>query len=297
MRIRTLLVPMAGVAVAVSTALAQDASVLVTVNGTPIKRAEAVERAWKQYGTAVLNLMADDILVNQAAAARKVKADAKEVDARLKRIRDQFADEATFKSRLEASGTTLAALKAQIEDQVMREALVTKAKDLKVTDAEVKDFFEANKDKLASAESVHLRHILVAGEKEANDFLVAIKAGADFARLASQVSQDAATRERGGDLGFIAKGLVIPEIEKAAFALKAGEVSPVVKTQLGFHILKVDEVRAPKPAVFDAVKKDLKAAILADKISKAWPGFLQELRDKAKYESPAPAGAAAAPKK
>lgn len=264
---------------------AQDAT-LVTVNGVAIKRAAAVERTWKQYGTSVLNLMADEVLIRQAAESTKTKADGKEVDARLKRIREQFKDEATFKARLEASGTSLAELKAQLEDQVLREGLVTKAKDIKVTDAEVKEFFDANKEKLAQPESVRLRHILVGSEKEANDFLVAIKAGADFGKLASQVSLDSATKEKGGDLGFISKGLVIPEVEKVAFSLKPGEVSGVLKTQVGFHILKVEESKQAKAAAFDEVKKDLKTAMLADKITKAWPVYLQELRDKAKYESP-----------
>ena len=287
--------PFAILCLAAAPLCAQEAGVLVSVNGVPIKRGDAVERAWKQYGTTVLNQMADEILIKQAADAAKVKADPKEVEARLKRIRDQFKDEATFKARLEASGTSLDQLKAQIEDQVLRESLVTKAKELKVSDDEVKAAFDANKEKLAAPESVHLRHILVASEKEANDFLVAIKAGADFGKLASQVSQDAATKDKGGDIGFISKGLVIPDIEKAAFALKPGEVSNVIKTPLGYHIIKVEDVRASKPAVLKDVQGDLKAALMADKITKAWPGYLQELRDKAKYESPTAKAAAAAP--
>jgi len=268
---------------------------LVKVNGVPISKVDAVDRTWKQYGTTVLNQMADEILISQAADAAKLKADAKEVDARMKRIRDQFKDDATFKAKLEASGTSEAAIRAQLEDQVLREALVTKAKDLKVTDAEVKQAFDANKEKLATPDAVRIRHLLVGTEKEANDFLVAIRAGADFGKLASQVSQDAASKERGGDLGFISKGLVIPDIEKVAFGLKPGEVSGVIRTQLGFHIIKVEETRAAKPATFDEVKKDLKIAVMADKITKAWPAYLQELRDKAKYESAAAATASPAP--
>ena len=96
---------------------AKDNPVLITVNGVEIRRADAMERAWKQQRTAVVNEMADEILIRQAAQALKIKPDAKDVDARIKRIQGQVTDEAAFQKNL-------AALRAQIEDQVLREDLV-----------------------------------------------------------------------------------------------------------------------------------------------------------------------------
>ena len=264
--------------------------VLAVVNGTPISKSAAMDRAWKEYGTAVLNEMAEEILIKQASEADKVAPDMAEVEARLKRFQSQFPDEAAFKQRLAANGTSLEAMRARTEEQVLLESLVTKAKALSVTDEEAKVFFDANKEKLATPEAVRLRTVVVASEKEANDFLAAIKAGADFSKLAAQVSLDPNTKDKGGDLGFITRGMLQPDIEKVAFALKPGEVSATVKNSLGTVILKADEIRAPKPAVFNEVKDDLKKALLADKVSKALPGYLQELRAKAKFE----AGAAAA---
>jgi foldase protein PrsA len=259
-------------------------AVLAVVNGVPIKRVEMMDRAWKQYGPVVLNAAVDEILVRQAAQAAQVKADPKEVEARLSRIQSQFPDTATFSARLAASGTSLQDLRSQIEDQVLRETLVIKAKGLQVTDAELKSFFDANKEKLASSEAVRLRHLVVASEKEANDFLIAIRAGADFAKLAAQISLDNGTKDRGGDLGFISRGMLLPDLEKAAFALKAGEVAGPISTPQGVHVLKVEEVRSAKPAVFEEIKDALRKSMLADKISKAWPDYLQELRAKAKLE-------------
>jgi foldase protein PrsA len=266
----------------------QAPAVLVTVNGVAIKRSEAMDRAWKQYGTAVLNQMSDEILVKQAVGALRMQADPKEVDSRIERAQSQFSDEATFKQRLEASGTNIAELRWQIEDQVLREALVVKAKDIKVTDGEVKEYFGANKDKFAAADSVRLRSIVVASEKEANDFLVALKAGADFAKLASQVSLDQTAKAKGGDLGYIARGMLQPDIEKAVFALKAGAMTAPLRVANGFAIFKAEEFKSAKPAVYAEIAQSLKAALLADKISKAWPGYIQELRDHAKYEAPGP---------
>jgi len=274
--------------VAAATCLARttkDKTVLITVNGVDIRRAEAVDRAWKQYGTAVINDMADEILIRQAADALKLKPDAKEVDARLKRIQGQFSDEATFQKRLTETGTTLAALRAQIEQQVLREHLVIQARGLQATETEAKEFFDANKDKLGASEAVRLRNILVASEKEANDFLVAVRAGADFAKLAAQISLDNATKGRFGDLGFISRGMLQPDIEKAVFNLKAGEVSAPIKTAEGYHIFKLEGTRPAKAPVYAEIKGDIMQAVLADKISKTWPGYIKELRDKAKYEN------------
>lgn len=278
------LVLLAALAVPAAAAPAPQTDLLVTVNGVPVRRSAVADQAFRQYGTAVLNQLVDDILVRQASESLKVKADDKEVEARLKRIQGQFKDEATFKERLAATGQSLENLRAQISEQVMREQLVIKAKQITVTDAEAKDFFEANKEKLATAEAIRLRHILVASEKEANDFLIAVRAGADFARLASQVSTDAGTKDKGGDLGFISKGMLQPDLEKVVFSLKPGEAGGPVRSAVGFHLFKAEELRAPKPAVFKDVQKDLKAALVADRIGKAWPDYLKELRDKAKIQ-------------
>lgn len=271
-------------ALLIGDAYGQAPDILVTVNAVPIRRAEVADRAYRQYGTAVINQMADEILILHAVAGLKVKADGGEVEARLKRLQGQFSDEATFKAQLAQSGSNLAQLRSSVQDQVLREALVTKAKGLSISEGELKDFFAANKARLGQPEAVRLRHILVITEKEANDFLAAIRAGADFAKLAAQVSLDNDTKGRGGEMGLIARGMFQPDIEKVVFSLKAGEVGGPVRTPLGFHLLKAEEVRAAKPAVFSEVKSDLRQALWNDKITKAWPDYLKELRDKAKYE-------------
>ncbi len=257
---------------------------LAKVNGVPILRGEVAERAFRQYGTPVINEMVDEILIAQAAKELGVQADPREVESRLGRIRSQFPSEAVFAERLAATGTNPEELKSRIEQQVLREALTVKAKDIRVGASEAQEFFEANKDKLGRPESVRLRHIVVASEKEAGDFLVALRAGADFATLAAGVSLDLATKQAGGDLGFFGRGMLQPEIEKLAFSLKPGEVSAPVRTPAGFHLFKAQETLEAKAAVFSEIASDLERSLLADKISKAWPPYLQELRDKAKIE-------------
>jgi parvulin-like peptidyl-prolyl isomerase len=263
----------------------QQGPVLAKVNGVSIKRAEAMDRAWKEYGTAVLNEMADEILVKQAAESLKIAVDPAVVDARLKRVQGQFKDEAAFQASLTGRGVTVADLRAQISTQVLRENLVIKAKALSATEDEAKQFFAANKEKLGATDALRLRAVVVGGEKEAVDFLAAIRAGADFAKMASQVSLDADSKANGGDLGFVTKGRLPAETEKQVFALKPGEVSGAIKSGAGYQIFKAEEFRAGKAAVYEEVGADLLRAILADKVTKAWPAYLDELRSKAKYEA------------
>jgi len=284
-------------------AKAQDT--LVTVNGEAVKRADVVERVWRVHASEALNQLVDDILVSQALSAWKAKMSpaekdmiSKEIDARFKRVKDQFKDEAAFNESLQRSSMTPEGLRKQIESQVERESLVISAMNLSVSSAEAKEFFDANKDKLGVQEAVHVRHILVNDEQKAKDLLIAIRVGADFGKLAREMSSDSALKERGGDLGFVSRGMLQPDIEKVVFSLKPGEVSEVVKSPLGYHIFKVEEKREPKAAVLSEIERDLMQALLAQKVNRAWPVYLKQLRDAAKivpapgvsYASPKPAG-------
>lgn len=274
-----------GAALLPAAALAQDRA-LVVVNGKPIPQQAVIERLWNLYGNNTLDQMVQEELIRQAIEKSGVKPDKKEVDRRMKGIRDRFGEKDAWEASLKKAGTNEAALRAQIEDQVVREQLVIQARKLEVTEKDVKDYFEANKEKLASPESIRLRHLLVANEQQAKDLRIALKAGADFAKLARELSLDTASKENGGDLGFISKGILVPDIENVAFSIKPGEVSEVISTNLGFHLLKVEERRTPEPANFKKIKDDLQRALLANKINQAWPEYLKSMKEAAKIDTP-----------
>lgn len=257
--------------------------VLANVNGKAIKQSEVAKRLWTAAGPDALQQMVDDELLRQEARAIKLTPDVTEVELRMSRIRQQLGgDENTLEARLKSSGTSLKDLKSQIEFQVLKENLVQKAKGLAVADEEVKAIFEANKDKLGSPETYQLRHILVQTEAEARSLATALKAGADFAKLAQELSLDASSKERGGDLGMIPRSLLAPEIEKVVTGLEAGQVGPVIQTAQGFHLIQVVDKRASQPANFDQVKETLRQAILGEKINRSYPAYMQELRAKSK---------------
>lgn len=258
--------------------------VVVTVNGTPIRQSEVVARLLKRYGASAVDEMIDETLLRQAAQKAGIKPDEKEVERRLSKLQDQFGSRDLFVSQLEQAGSSLAKVKEDLSEEIVRERLVAQEKKVSVSDEEVKKAFEENKDKFASPEAVHLRHILVAKEDEAKALVQQIKSGADFKELARKQSLAASGKAAGGDYGFVAKGMLPPEIEDIAFAMKPGEIR-IVPGPRGSHILQVLEARASKPAVFAEVKDDLREMILADKIKKAAPDYLAALRAKAKVQS------------
>jgi peptidyl-prolyl cis-trans isomerase D len=130
-------------------------------------------------------------------------------------------------------------------------------KGVEVTAKEIESYYEANTEKFTQPKRIKVRHILLKADakdadgtaktrQKAESLREEAAKGKDFSQLAKQHSEDPGTRDRGGDLGYISKGQVVPEFEAAAFALKAGEVSPVIQTAYGLHIVKVDEIQEQK---------------------------------------------------
>lgn len=257
---------------------------IVKVNGTPIRQGEVVERLLKRYGPQMVDEMIDETLLRQAAKQKDLKADEAEVSRRLAKLQDQFGTRELFISQLEQAGSSLSKVRADLSEELNREKLVITARRLKVGDDEVKKAFSENKDKLGRPEAVHLRHILVKTEAEGNEIVAKAKAGADFSALAREKSLAASGKAAGGDYGFVARGMLPPEIDAVAFALKPGEFK-MVPGPRGQHVLQAVETRPAKTAVFDEVKEDLREMILAEKIKKEAPDYLQELRRKADIKS------------
>ncbi|MBI2789800.1 MAG: peptidyl-prolyl cis-trans isomerase [Elusimicrobia bacterium] len=258
---------------------------VVRVNGTAIRQSEVLERLWKRYGSQTLEEMIDELLMRQAAAAKKITASPAEVDKRFARLQAQFGSRELLVSQLEQAGTTVAKVREDLAEEIVRERLVVDAKGIKVGDDELKKAFDANKDKLGKPEAAHLRHILVKNEAEANELVAKIKGGADFQTLAREKSLAASGKAAGGDYGFVSRGMLPPEIDEVAFSLKAGELK-VVPGPRGQHILQVVEKRAAQPASFDEVKEDLREMLLAEKLKDASQPYLLELRRKADIKTP-----------
>jgi peptidyl-prolyl cis-trans isomerase C len=156
-------------------------------------------------------------------------------------------------------------------------------KGLTVSDSEVQQYYEANPAQFQAAEQRRAHHILVKTQAEAESILSQLKAKADFVALAKQRSIDPSAAQ-GGDLGWFSKGQLVPDFEKAVFAMNKGELSGVVRTQFGFHIIRLDDVAVRPRLEFEKVKNQIREALVADKRRRAVQTYLDQLKKEYKIK-------------
>ena len=146
----------------------------------------------------------------------------------------------------------------------------------KVTDKEIRDFYKQNQKSFIN-EKISARHILLKSKKEAEAVLKEINAGGDFAKLAASKSIGP-SGPKGGDLGSFGRGQMVPEFEKTAFALKKGEVGGPVRTQFGYHIIKVTERKGKEPVPIEKVMPQIRQSLIGQKLE----AYIKNLRGAAK---------------
>ncbi|MBV9533477.1 MAG: peptidylprolyl isomerase [Bradyrhizobium sp.] len=161
---------------------------------------------------------------------------------------------------------------------LMDSLLATEGKAATTDDAMKKVYQDASKQ-ISGEQEVHARHILVGTEEEAKQIVEELKKGADFAELAKKKSKDPGASD-GGDLGFFTKDQMVPEFSAVAFSLEPGKISDPVKTQFGWHIIKVEEKRNRQPPEFDQVKGQIETYVAR----KAQADYVAKLRETAKVE-------------
>ncbi|GAB4296988.1 MAG: peptidylprolyl isomerase [Desulfuromonadia bacterium] len=169
--------------------------------------------------------------------------------------------------------------KRLIVEEYLRRKVEEKAS---LSDDDIKKFYEENKDKFKHGEQIRASHILLKDEKNVAEVQDALKKGVSFEEVAKKYSTDGAA-PKGGDLGWFGKGSMLPEFEKAAFALKEGEISQPVKTKFGTHIIKLTGKRGAGSLPLDEVKEQIKQALLPQKQKEVFEKVKEELKKSAKY--------------
>lgn len=154
----------------------------------------------------------------------------------------------------------------------------------KVTDQEVKDYYDKNKADFAPINQIRASHILLKTEEEAKKAYERLKKGEDFVQIAKKSSIDKGSVKKGGDLGYISKGQMVREFESAALKLKPGEISEPVKTQLGYHIIKVTDKKMGKVIDFEQVKDLLSQRLSAKKQKEVFDSYMEGLKKSYKVD-------------
>jgi parvulin-like peptidyl-prolyl isomerase len=192
----------------------------------------------------------------------------KDVADRLKQIKAQYfaGSETRYQQQLKQQGLTEAQIKKDLHAQVLSEKLYNKVTaDVKVTDADVKAYYDSHKSTYEQKASRDVRHILVNTKKLADDIESQLKSGGDFAKLAKKYSKDPGSAAQGGKL-TISKGQTVPPFDKAAFSLKTNQVSAPVHTTYGWHIIEpLGPVKTAKQTPLKDVKEQIRQQLLQTK--------------------------------
>ncbi|MBF0290708.1 MAG: peptidylprolyl isomerase [Nitrospinae bacterium] len=290
------------------------------VNGVPVKRdllvrtLKSVEKTHSMTGqvltqekldqikTAVVdNILNSEVLLHQAGV-EKIAADPEKAKENYEQFRKQFPNEEAFKELLKAQDMTEEEVKKEFERSSVLRALLEKNIFSKITvsQEETRKYYDTNKAEFERKESVHASHILAritaSADPKANEESKAnakkkieevekkLKGGADFAKLATEMSEDPGSAPKGGDLGFFTKGQMVPVFEKTAFELEAGKISPIVESEFGFHILKVWEKKPAGMIPFEEASKTIEGKLKSQIANVKTKEYLADLKAKLKVK-------------
>lgn len=234
----------------------------------------------------LLDNLINQKLIEQAAKDKGIKISDADIKKQIDQLKAGFKDDAQFKDALKSAGMTEAALTEQIRQQLMTQKLIESlSADQKVTEADIKDYYAANKSQFFQKESKRASHILfkVEDKKKAAAVLARIENGEDFSTLAKANSIDTATAAKGGDLGWPSVTYV-PEFQAALDKLNKGEMSGLVQTPYGWHIIKVTDERKGSQQSLAEVKSQIEQIIIQQRKADSYQKFLNDLRKKAEID-------------
>jgi foldase protein PrsA len=251
--------------------------VVAQVGQESISKEELYTTLVDQYGEAALDTLIAEKIVELESGKEDITIKDSEIEAELQSIKDSYGDEDAFNEALASSGSNLDTVKKNIESYLLTEKLL---KDrISISDDQINEYFEANKDSFAQAEQVEASHILVDDEETAKEVKDKLDNGGDFSELAKEYSTDTSNAESGGELGFFAKGEMVAEFEEKAFDMKAGEISEPVKTEFGYHIIKVTDKKDAKEAVLDDHKEEIKDILFDQALQTEYGTWLEEQKE------------------
>ena len=245
------------------------------------------------------------LLLQKATAADKSNG-VQKTDLQMKSLRERAGSQEVLDRQLKAVGMTQADLQSKVTQESTAQAVLARELNIDVTDAEVKKFHDDHPADFEQPEMAHVRHILLmtmdpvtrtpltadqqkAKQKQADDLLKRIRGGADFAALAKEYSEDPGSKDNGGELPAFPRGQMLPEFEAAAFSLTNNQLSDIVTSAYGYHIIKaIDKTPAKKLTLTDKVPPGdatiasrIKDYLALQKSEKLAPAYLDKLHQAA----------------
>ncbi|OXS72485.1 hypothetical protein B1B04_15975 [Lysinibacillus sp. KCTC 33748] len=252
------------------------------VDGEKILQTELDDALREQYGTEVLDTLITNKIVELEAKKEGVSVSEDIIQGEYEELAESYGGEESLQAALEENGLTEQSVKDNIHMYQLTKNVIATTVD--ISDEEVAQYFEDNKDSYGQKEEVVASQILLEDETTAKDVLAKIKAGEDFADLAKTYSIDTTTNEAGGEIGYISRGQMEEQFEEVAFGLEKGSISDIVQTSEGYHIIKVTDKVPAEEAVFEDIKDEVYATVLEERINEEYASWLAEKQEQYKIE-------------
>jgi foldase protein PrsA len=251
----------------------EQKEVVAKVNDIEITKEDLYNQLVSQYGAEALDALVAEKIMEAEVAKNNIEVADEEIDKEIEEMKEYYGGEEELNNALTYYNLTMEDMKKNMITNIQLEKLLEPY--IEISEDEMKAYFEQNKQSLDQKEEVKASHILVETKEEADDIKAKLDKGEDFAELAKEFSTDS-TSTKGGDLGYFGKGEMVQEFEEVAFSLNVDEISEPVQSQFGFHIIKVEDKKEAKEAVYDEVKDDIKESLFNQQLNTAYSKWYQE---------------------
>ncbi|WP_160644952.1 stalk domain-containing protein [Chengkuizengella marina] len=271
-----------------------DSDYIVKVNGEKVDKDKLfdlmVQQLGKEKTDALVQQLIDQTLVAQQLAIEGLNVTDEEiadsVSKEIERFKASFGSDEEVEAYLLRYGMSLEDYQKIVEDMIPFQLQIEKLFESKIeiTDEEIATYYEANLSTYTEEEQVKASHILVETKEEAESILQQINDGTDFSELAIEHSIDPGSGSNGGDLGFFGRGVMVPEFEEAAFNLSTGEISEIVQSNFGFHIIKVTDKKEEKTPTLEEKQEEIKEELSKVKTREQYQLWIEEVKTESEIE-------------
>lgn len=245
----------------------------------------------------IINRLIEEELIQQEAERQGITVTEEELNQEFEKYKARFKTEEQFQNYLKHGKTSVEEIKDRLKKSAILNKLLTKLGKLTVTEEDIRQAYESGIKAYTEPEQVHAQHILIkvaenapqaeveAAKKRVAEAMKRLKKGEDFGKVAEEMSDDPGSKSKGGDLGFFRRGVMVPKFEEVAFSLKPGEMTKEpVRTQFGFHIIKVLERKEERVKPLEEVREQIETSLRNRNLFKARRELVEQLRKDAKIE-------------
>jgi parvulin-like peptidyl-prolyl isomerase len=261
-----------------------EAQVDILIQRLTYHRSVPLEKRKRYYDSALQDLINRE-LQYQDAISKGMKPEKEKVDAQMQKMKNRFKSPEEYKEALDRQGLTEDTLRAATEKEFLIQSIVKKTvmEPSQMTEANLKEYYDKNIKEFKKPEEVKLRLLSSKDENKTLEMLKKLKAGEDIGQVANSMSEDESC-SKGGDLGYIHKGRMMPEIDKIAFSLIFGGISDPIHIGDMWYIVKVEDKLPERTMPFEEVKGKLKKELEAQKAKELQEKWIDNLKAKAKIE-------------